>query len=80
MDDIDILERIGRLVDQERELRTSHEQGKHSADDARRMDDLETTLDQCWDLLRQRRARREYGEDPDVAGARPERVVESYQQ
>lgn len=80
MDDSDILDRIGKLVTQEQELRTSHEQGNRSPGDARRMDELEATLDQCWDLLRQRRARREFGEDPDTAGARPERVVENYQQ
>jgi Protein of unknown function (DUF2630) len=38
------------------------------------------TLDQCWDLLRQRRARREAGQDPDAVAVRPEAVVEGYQQ
>ena len=41
---------------------------------------IEVALDQCWDLLRQRRARRNAGEDPDDATVRPERVVEGYQQ
>jgi hypothetical protein len=41
---------------------------------------LNNELDQCWDLLRQRRARREMGQNPDEAQSRPERVVEGYQQ
>ncbi|MDQ1485188.1 MAG: hypothetical protein QOJ62_881 [Actinomycetota bacterium] len=41
---------------------------------------IEVTLDQCWDLLRQRRARRHAGEDPDQAAVRPEQIVEGYQQ
>jgi hypothetical protein len=39
---------------------------------------LKTRLDQCWDLLRQRRARREFGEDPDQAQVRPGSIVENY--
>ena len=41
---------------------------------------MEVALDQCWDLLRQRRARRHAGQDPDAAGVRPEGVVEDYEQ
>jgi len=44
------------------------------------MEALEVTLDQCWDLLRQRRARRHAGENPDEAGVRPPGVVENYKQ
>jgi hypothetical protein len=80
MEDSDILDRIGKLVEQEHDLRAKHERGETAPDDARNLDDLEVMLDQCWDLLRQRRAAREYGEDPDVAGARPAKVVENYEQ
>ena len=45
-----------------------------------RLDELKVSLDQCWDLLRQRRARRHAGQDPETADARPEDVVERYQQ
>ena len=45
-----------------------------------RLEDIEVMLDQCWDLLRQRRAKREYGDDPDEAHVRSADVVEHYQQ
>lgn len=80
MDDSDILTRIGTLVEQEHDLRARRERGDTARDDAKRLDELEVMLDQCWDLLRQRRAAREYGEDPNLAGARPAKVVENYQQ
>jgi hypothetical protein len=51
-----------------------------SEEERQRMDRLEVTLDQCWDLLRQRRARRHTGADPDQAQVRPASVVERYQQ
>jgi DNA-binding transcriptional regulator PaaX len=74
MTDEEILDRIHRLVDDERELR------RGDAVDADRMRQLEETLDQCWDLLRQRRAKREFGDDPDSAAVRDTRTVEGYQQ
>jgi hypothetical protein len=74
MQDDDILQRIESLVDEEHELRGS---GEVDPDRLRR---LEETLDQCWDLLRQRRARREYGENPEAAKVRPPSTVENYQQ
>jgi hypothetical protein len=80
MDDKEILDRIGRLVEQEHELRARHQRGESDPDDAKSLDQIEVTLDQCWDLLRQRRAAREYGEDPEAAGVRPAKVVERYQQ
>jgi hypothetical protein len=80
MDDRDILNRIGKLVEDEHELRARRERGETASDDARKLDELEVMLDQCWDLLRQRRAAREFGEDPEVAGVRPAKVVENYQQ
>jgi hypothetical protein len=75
MQDDDILTRIETLVDEEHELRS----GREGVDPAR-LRRLEETLDQCWDLLRQRRARREYGEDPEAAEVRPSSTVEGYQQ
>jgi Protein of unknown function (DUF2630) len=75
MTDEEILDRIHGLVDDEHELRRTGDPV-----DADRMRQLEETLDQCWDLLRQRRARREYGQNPDEAAVRDVRTVEGYQQ
>jgi len=75
MTDEEILDRIHELVDAERGLRAV---GGPVDDD--RMQRLEETLDQCWDLLRQRRAKREFGENPDDAQVRDVRTVEGYQQ
>jgi Protein of unknown function (DUF2630) len=77
MDEKDLLIRIHALVDEEHQLR---ERGEHTDEQRTRMDELETQLDQCWDLLRQRRAKRQYGDDPDEAHARPEQQVEGYLQ
>jgi hypothetical protein len=77
MDETDILSRIHALVDEEHKLRESAE---HTADPRARMDKIEADLDQCWDLLRQRRAKRQYDENPDEAEVRPESTVESYLQ
>ena len=77
MDEKDILSRIHDLVDEEHALRDS---GEHSDEQRSRMTQLEAQLDQCWDLLRQRRAKRQYGEDPDEAAPRPEPQVEKYLQ
>ena len=76
MQDDDILRRIETLVEEEHELRGTEEEGVDPA----RLRKLEETLDQCWDLLRQRRARREYGENPEDASVRPASTVEGYQQ
>ena len=75
MDDAEILKRIRTMVDEEHSLRRSGEM----VDDSR-MRQLEETLDQCWDLLRQRRARREFGDDVDDARARDIATVEHYEQ
>jgi len=64
-------------VDEEHKLRQGTE---HTDDDKSRMNKIEADLDQCWDLLRQRRAKRQYDENPDDASARPESTVESYLQ
>ena len=77
MDEKDILSRISDLVDEEHKLRES---GEHTEEQRSRITALEAQLDQCWDLLRQRRAKRQYGEDPDEAQPRPEPQVESYLQ
>ena len=72
--DGDILQRIRSLVDEEHELRST---GQPDRD---RLRHLEEQLDQCWDLLRQRRARRDAGLDPDDAEERDPSVVEKYRQ
>jgi hypothetical protein len=78
MDDAEIVRRIGELADEERTLEESGEAADE--DGAQRLHDLEVALDQCWDLLRQRRARRSAGLDPDEASVRPESTVEHYRQ
>jgi hypothetical protein len=77
MDEKELLARIHSLVDEEHGLREGTE---HTDDQRARMQELEVQLDQCWDLLRQRRAKRQYGEDPEDAEARPASEVESYLQ
>ena len=79
MDEHDILGRIDALVAEEHKLRGSG--GDLEADDRKqRLQQLEETLDQCWDLLRQRRARVHAGQDPDDAHTRPVGEVEGYLQ
>ena len=80
MDDLDIAHRITALTDEEHALERSHEGQALSEDELARMRAIEVALDQCWDLLRQRRARRNAGQDPDAARPRAEDVVEGYQQ
>ena len=76
MDDRKIIEHIRELVEQEDAM---HGAGDPLTDDeAQRRRHIEEELDQCYDLLRQRRARREYGEDPDEAQVRPAAQVEGY--
>ncbi|MEO5743203.1 MAG: DUF2630 family protein [Terracoccus sp.] len=79
-EDVNIQEHIGSLIDEEHQLRSALQQGRITPDDEhRRLRSLEVELDQCWDLLRQRRAKREFGENPDEAAVRSERIVEGYQ-
>lgn len=80
MDDIDIVQRINELSEEEHHLERSHAGEPPSADERRRRERLEVALDQCWDLLRQRRARRHAGGDPDDAAVRGEGTVEGYLQ
>jgi hypothetical protein len=80
MDD-DLFERISALVDEEHHLVGKAAPGEPlNVDDETRLRDLEVRLDQCWDLLRQRRARRSAGLDPDDAEVRRPETVEGYQQ
>jgi hypothetical protein len=78
MDDQDILGRIEALVAEEHELREASGAGK--APDETRLRQVEENLDQCWDLLRQRRAKLESGANPDEASPRPVSEVEGYKQ
>ena len=80
MDDAELVRRINELADEEHRLERSHAAQPLPDDDHARLREIEIALDQCWDLLRQRRARRAIGEDPDEAAVRPADVVENYQQ
>jgi hypothetical protein len=94
MDDQDILQRIQALVDEEHQLREpaapspASGSGVNGSDDdadvqrerRARLRQVEESLDQCWDLLRQRRAKAKAGEDPNDADARPVNEVEGYVQ
>ena len=77
MDDQAVLHRIQHLVDEEHRL---DQHPDRSPEDHQRYQALQVELDQCWDLLRQRRARREFGDDPDQAKARDPKTVEGYEQ
>ncbi|MGI8926418.1 MAG: DUF2630 family protein [Tepidiformaceae bacterium] len=81
MDDRTILSHISKLVDDERELHGRTETGAGlDQSERQRLEELRVDLDQCWDLLRQRRAARAAGRDPATAAIRDEKTVEGYQQ
>ena len=80
MDDPQIHGTIEQLVQEEHELWQREADGTASDPDRQRLEQVKVSLDQCWDLLRQRRALREAGRDPDDAQARRPEVVEGYQQ
>lgn len=80
MDDAEITARIDELVAEEHRLEHDHGDEGLSDEDKARLAKVEVSLDQCWDLLRQRRARRNAGQDPDEAEVRPPSTVEHYQQ
>jgi uncharacterized protein DUF2630 len=78
-DDKPILHRIDELVSEEHALRAKlGSPGSDHADERTRLQQVETELDRAWDLLRQRRAKREFGEDPESAQTRSADVVERY--
>ncbi len=78
--DAEIVRRIGDLTDEEHGLERNHEGAPLTGDKLDRLRSLEIALDQCWDLLRQRMARREAGRDPDEATVRSAETVENYLQ
>jgi hypothetical protein len=71
---------IDRMVAEEHELWQREAAGEATDSDRQRLESLRVSLDQCWDLLRQRRARREAGQSPEGGELRPPEVVERYQQ
>ena len=80
MNDEELLGRIHSLVEEEHELRSRHTAEPLDETEHARLQGLEVALDQCWDLLRQRRARRDAGLNPDDAEVRGEGTVEGYRQ
>ena len=78
MSDEDVTRAINQLANEEHELFQKEARGEASDADRARLKDLQVSLDQCWDLLHQRRARRAAGQNPDEAEVRPESVVEGY--
>jgi len=81
MDDKEIFRTIGDLINTEHDLRARLAAGELTSDqEHEQLRTVEEQLDQCWDLLRQRRARREFGEDPSGLAARPPSEVEGYLQ
>ncbi len=80
MNDAEIVQQIDQLVEQEHDLERRHAAEGLPEEERRRLDEIEVRLDQCWDLLRQRRARRDAGQDPSEAHVRAAEVVERYQQ
>ena len=81
MNDKEILGHIDELMKTEHDLRAKLAAGQLTTDEEHAaLRSAEQALDQCWDLLRQRRARREFGEDVDQAAARPVSEVEGYLQ
>lgn len=75
--DAPVRKHIEDLVQEEHRLRAEE---SLSPADHHRLEAIQVELDQCWDLLRQRRALREFGQDPDQAHVRPARIVENYEQ
>jgi hypothetical protein len=78
MDDQQVLNRIDQLVQEEEELLHRHEAEGLDSEEEARMEELKVQLDKAWDYLRQRRALRQYGENPDEASMRDGGTVEDY--
>jgi hypothetical protein len=80
MTDDDLVARIDQLVAEEHKLRDRPHTGPLDETDSGRLADLEKRLDQVWDLLRQRRARTEFGDNPETAAERASTTVDDYEQ
>ena len=80
MDDNTVLQRIDALSKEELELEESRASEALSRDRLHRLQSIEVELDQCWDLLRRREAREEFGQNPNDESTRPEEVVKRYLQ
>jgi hypothetical protein len=80
MEDRDVLEWIRKLMDEEHELHKEEARQGASEANRERLRQVEEYLDQCWDLLRQRRAKRSAGLDPESASVREVEMVEHYEQ
>ena len=80
MDDQQVLDRINQLVEEEERLLHRHEGEGLDDDEHARLEELKLQLDKAWDYLRQRRAKEQYGEDPDEASMRDGGTVEDYEQ
>jgi Protein of unknown function (DUF2630) len=80
MEDPQIHGAIDQMVDEEHQLWEREAAGQATDADRQRLEALRVSLDQCWDLLRQRRARRDAGRSPDGAELRSPEVVERYEQ
>lgn len=78
--DAEISSSIDELVQEEHRLWEAESRGEAGEAERRRLAEVKIALDQCWDLLRQRRALEEFGRSPDAAQVRSEEVVERYQQ
>jgi hypothetical protein len=78
MEDKPIIERIDMLAREEHALFALESGGKATINDQERLKELQIMLDQCWDLLRQRRAKREFGLNPDEAQMRDEKTIQGY--
>ncbi|HYR64352.1 MAG TPA: DUF2630 family protein [Actinomycetota bacterium] len=78
MDDQQIIDRINALAHEEHGLFDRESHGEVTPEERERLRQIEVTLDQCWDLLHQRRARRNAGLDPDAAAIRDPETVEGY--
>jgi hypothetical protein len=78
MEDQKVIDRINELAHQEREIFEKESAGRATDGERERLKRIEVTLDQCWDLLHQRRARRRAGLDPDEAQVRDAKTVEGY--
>ena len=80
MDDSSVRARIETLVEEERQLLSAGQGEGPDSQKHQRLEQVKVELDQCWDLLRQRRASEEFGQDPDRVSARDAGTVEGFQQ